>query len=340
MVLELPQFKQDSLEAFVQTSAEAQNIVRRVTSAFPDEKTYDINFVYDFIKTQARKAAKITGFNSSAPIRSRGQADNIVGKITKIMDSYYFDEEDLLKFNKPRDPEERVNIERNFLIGVNDIALGIDDIVEYIAAQLTYAATVKYIDPYTKTQLEFELEGRPAGNDIIATTLWSQPGAKPLDDLKVAVKQYQKTNGGALPDRLDMTSATYEALANSDQVRTMVYGNTTDGRLITDDQVNQLFSRLKLPTPYLNDATITMDAIEGNELVVKTLPHLADGKVVLYANVMGSTVRGVTKEKNYTHGKFVKPKYLDDPEGEQVIVGEAVMPTLKAINSNVIMTVL
>lgn len=337
MVLELREFQKSTLTPILQQDDISETL--HLASVFPAAQSYDNGYAFDVIKQAARQASRITGFNATAPIRGFADIEQISGKLTKIQDSYYFDENDLLKINRPRTPEERESTINESLRDVVELSRGIDYTVEYLRAQLVYNGRLLYTDAGTEVSLDIQLD-RPDGNDIAVTNVWDGAGATPIEDLQAAVAQYESENNGAAPDRMDISQKVESALLRNEQIRTEVYGAEHGGRIVRRAQLQELLSELGLPMYYVNkDKTAFVSIVDGVKKL-ETRKHLDDEKVVLYANEMGATVHGITVENNYGHGKFVEPVMEQNPRTESIIVGEAVIPALKAINSNVIMTVL
>ncbi|TDM32726.1 hypothetical protein ETI03_03230 [Macrococcoides canis] len=342
MVIELKEFQPTTLRPFVNSIQNPNKY--RLASAFPDEKVYDDNFVFDIIDSTPVIAAKVTGFNASSPIRSLAQAEQAKGKMTKIQDAYYIDEMTDRKITSPRQgTDERMVTIRKTLTDVGNISIGVDDMIEYLRAKLVYNGILEYSDRFTQSKISFELK-RPAGNNISVTTLWSDASAKPLDDLKIAVKQYQKaTNSRRKPERIDISPVAEEALLSNSQIKLSVYGNAQDARMVDSEQLQAVFRKAGLPAYYVQEDVITFEDIIDGERTLVTKPLLDDNKVVLYDNKMGITARGSVKvEGTYKHGKFVDA-YEEKGAGtnaEVIIVGEAAIPQIQAINNNVILTVL
>lgn len=337
MVLELREFQPTTLAPLIEQDDITEEF--RLASAFPEELSYDNSYAFNVIKQAARRAARITGFNSTAPIRGVEELEQVSGSLTKIQESYYFNENDLLKINRPRTPEERTSTINQSLRDIVELSRSIDYTVEYLRAKLVYDRRLVYTDVGTEVSIDIELD-YPEGNDIVAATKWNEPGSTPLEDLSVAVEQYAKENGGANPDRMDISQKVESALLRNDQIRTEIYGADHGGRIVRRDQLQLLFTELGLPQYYVNKDKTEFAEVQGGKLVYTVKPHLDDEKVVLYADVMGATVHGITVENNYTHGKFVEPVLEQNPRSESIIVGEAVIPAIKAVNSNVIITAL
>lgn len=345
MVVELKEFQTDTLRSFVENVQNPRNY--RLASAFPDEQVFEDTFVFDLLSDTPVIASKVTGFDASSPIRTMGQAKQAMGHMTKIQDAFFIEETLKRKLYSPRrNTNERQVALDNAYMDIGNLAIGIDDTVEYLRSQLVYNGIVQYTDNFTQSKIQFEVD-RPEGSNMGAEVPWSEDGADPFGDLKRAVKQYQTaTNSRRLPERIDIAPDVEEALLNSRYVKEALYGEDTSMRLIGSVELQSLFTRAGLPPYYVNRDTVSFEDIvdDGTGRGIRQIvnkPYLDNGKVVLYDNYMGATARGSVEENGtFKFGKFVQPIQEVNPPRETVIVGEAVVPQLKAVNNNVIMNVL
>lgn len=328
MPLHLDEFQREQLQGYIENVPPAREYL--LASFMPEDPVYDINFAYNVINGAYAQAASITGWNASAPLRDKKELAKEFAEVAKLQHGTRLDEEELLSFNRPRSDAERAQVIDYVYDTTDDLIQGVDDTKEYLRAQAIYNGGIKYDDPINDVHIDFEF-AIPVGNKVSVTTKWSQPGAKPLEDLQAAVKQYQKENQRQKPAVIHMTSATEALLLQNEQIRTQIYGKDNGGRLLTRDNVQAAFTALGLPNYQINDDVIVVDGEE------KQL--LEDGKVVLLGAKLGQTKVGPTVENNYTPGKFVTPLIEENPPRQTVIVGEAAFPALQRPQSIVIMSV-
>ncbi|MCQ9290699.1 major capsid protein [Staphylococcus hyicus] len=341
MVLEDTRLQKPSLQAFISESdairnEDGSNAERYpLANAYPVEPVDEINNVYEIIESQIQAAAVITGFNSGSPIRSKGQGKQAVAQLTKIQNAHFLDEVEIYHYLNPRTAAERQRIVDNVLLSTNDLSVSVDDVKEYIRAQMAYNGKFDYADPMTQTRLTFNLD-RPKENDVKAAIPWGQPESTPISDLQSAIKQFQKTNGRRKPEVINMSSATYEKLTRSGQIKNELFGDSKSPRIVSNDMVNQLLNSFRLPLIQIDDNETTVENEDGT---FKTHRHLEDDKVVLRAAILGSTMSGPSIENNFEVGKFVEVVISQDPHTEKTIVGEVVMPVTKNINGTVFLSV-
>lgn len=329
MPLNLHEFLKEEFQGYVSTvPPQREYILGRL---LPDEPTYDIDFAYNVVNGEYAQAASITGFSAAAPLRDKKQLSQAFGSVTKIQHAFRLDEREILKFNAPRHDAEKQAVIDYVYNNTDELIQGVDDLKEFMRAQVLYTGRLKYDDDENDIHIDVDF-GIPAENKLPVTTAWDNAASNPLSDIQAAVDQYKKQNQRKVPLEMHMTSTTAMWLLKNQQIKNQYFGNATDARLLTQENVNQVLSSLKLPPIVINDDVIN---IYGGGAV----PVLADGKVVLFGDQLGKTFIGPTAENNYQTGKFVAPKIELDPPQQSVRVGETAFPALQRPKSIVIMTV-
>jgi len=328
MPLRLDEFQQPQLTGYVQNVPPAREYL--LANLMPVDPVYDINLAYNVIEGKYGEAASITGFNASAPLRNPQEQARAFGQVSKVQHAFRLSETQLLQYNQPRSDSEKQAIVDAIYVDTDKLSQGVDDIGEDMRAQAIYSGKVEYKDEENDVQINVDF-GIPEENKIEAETNWGEAGATPLTDIQDAVKQFQKANQRRKPQVIHMTSATEAQLLQSEQIRTQVYGTDNGQRLLTKNDIQNVFSALGLPPYDINDDVIV---VNGEEVQL-----LEDGKVVLIGAEIGNTVVGPTVENNYQPGRFAKPIIESNPPRETVIVGESLFPALKQPKAIVIMEV-
>lgn len=328
MPLRLDEFQQPTITGYVQNVPEARQYPLK--AFMPVENSYDINFAYDVINGKYASAASITGWNASAPLRDPKSLERAFGQVAKVQHGFRLDETQLIQYNRPRSAGEANAVVDAIYLSTDDLAQGVDDIEEYMRAQVIYTGKLKYDDEVNDIHIDIDF-GIPSENILPTTTAWTEPTATPLTDLQAGVAQFQSNNQRRKPIVMHMTSATESLLLQSDQIRTQVFGTGSGQRLMTVTDLQNVFSALGLPPYQIND-----DVIVVNEEEVQLLE---DNKVVFIGAEIGKTVIGPTVENDYAPGKFAVPTVKTNPPEQSVVVGESVFPALQRPKAIVIMSV-
>ncbi len=328
MPLHLDEFQREQLQGYIENIPVQREYLLR--SIMPEVPTYDINFAFNVISGQYAEAASITGWNASAPLRDKKELEKAFGSVAKVQHGQRLDEVELLSFNRPRSDQERAQVIDYVYDTTDDLVTGVDDIEEYMRAQVIYKGILEYDDDENDIHINVDFD-IPEENRIDVTTEWSDPASTPLQDIQAAVKQYQDNNQRRKPAVMHMTSATEALLLQNEQIRTQIYGTNNGGKLLTQTDIKNALTALGLPSYEINDDVIVIGDDE--------IQLLEDGKVVLLGNDLGKTFAGPTVENNYSPGKFVTPLIEENPPGQSVIIGKAVFPALQRPKSIVIMNV-
>ena len=328
MPLHLDEFGRDQLQGYIENIPVSR--VYLLGALMPETPTSDINFAFNVINGQYAKAASITGWNASAPLRDKKELEKAFGSVAMVKHGVRLDETELLAFNRPRTDQERAAVVDYVYDTTDDLVTGVDDIEEYMRAQVIYNGNLKYDDDENDIHIDVDF-GIPDENKLPVTTAWSDPASTPLQDLQAAVKQYQANNQRRKPVVMHMTSATEALLLQNEQIRTQIYGTNNGGKLLTSGDISNAVAALGLPPYAINDDVIIVGDAE--------IQLLADSKVVLLGADLGKTYSGPTVENNYNPGKFVTPLIGQNPPSQTVIVGKAVFPALQRPKSIVIMSV-
>ncbi|WP_025910669.1 major capsid protein [Priestia flexa] len=329
MPLNLQEFLKEEFQGYVQNVPPQREYLLK--SLLPNEPVYDIDFAYNVVNGEYAQAASITGFSATAPLRDKKQLSQAFGSVTKVQHAFRLDEREILKFNAPRHEAEKQQVIDYIYNNTDDLILGVDDLEEFMRAQVLYTGRLKYDDDENDIHIDVDF-GIPAENKVSSTTPWSDSASTPLDDIAAAVQAYKASNQRKKPVVMHMTSATEAWLLRNEQIKAQVFGDPTDKRILTVNDVKNVFSALSLPPYQINDDVVNLYG-EGEA------PLLEDGKVVLLGDALGKTYVGPTAENNFQPGKFVAPKVEMDPPQQSVRVGETVFPALQKPQAIVIMDV-
>lgn len=291
--------------------------VRRLANAFPSEPVYDLDVVSEKFKANAIKAGSIIGFNASTPIRNRGAVESLTAELTKIAHAHFYSEKDLIRYAKPRTPDEQRSTVYKQVREISNLHEGVQDMKEYMRAKMVYDGKFKYTDEKSELTVEFDLD-LPEGA-IVERDLY----ADPLVTLKAEMEAYMLRNSGAKPDYMVMNSTTLSKIKSNDRVKMQMYGNVD--KMVMNADFDNLIAGLDLPQLVVDDNYITIEGVLSD----KTEKLLADDKVVFHASIMGTTFEGISKENEFKTGVFVKNIETFDPPQEKTIVGEVVVPLLQ-----------
>lgn len=332
MPLHLEEFQGEEFQGYVENVPPAKEYkLRRFLANKP---IHDINFSYNVINGKYARAASITGFNASAPLRDKKDLEKAYGSVAKVQHGFKLDEEEILRFTRPRGDEEKDQAVEYVYNETDDLINGVYDTEEYMRAQVLFTGHLLYNDTENDIHLDIDF-GIPADNTLTVTTPWAQigNGPTPLDDIAAAVKKFQDKNNKKKPIVMLMTSVTEAHLLKNDQIKNQVYGNPLDKRLLTKADLQNVFSALGFPPYEIYDDVVDLYGTGETQ-------YLADNKVVFLGDNLGFTAVGPTVEKKFQTGMYVVTEIKEsNPPMQAVFVGETVFPALQKPQGIVIMNV-
>lgn len=330
MPLHIDEFQQPEFQGYVENVPKTRAYL--LERFLPTKPTKDINFAYNVINNKYAQAASITGFNAGAPVRDKQGLEKHFGSVAKLQHGFRLDEEEILRFNRPRDDEERDMAVEYVYDQTDNLITGVYDAEEFLRAQALYAGALTYNDTVNDIQLNVDF-GIPAENKLTVTKAWSDPTSTPLEDIQAGVDQFKAANNNKMPVVIHMTGKAESYLLKNQNIKYQVYGNPTDQRLLTKADIQNVFTALGLPPYAINDDVVDVYGTGATQL-------LADNKVVFLGENLGQTFIGPTVEKNFQTGVYVVPVIQEtNPPKQEVFVGETAFPALQRTKAIVHLTI-
>lgn len=318
MPLHLEQFQREAFQGYVENVPPKRQYA--LARFMPVRPVYDIEFAYNIINGAYGQMASITAWDSGAPLRDKNTVARLTAELGKIQHAYRLTEKELLMYNKPRMPEEQQGVIQAIYDNTDRLVWGVQDREEWLRAKAVYVGQLQYNENDVQLNIDFLI---PAKNKLNVTTGWTDTqNSKPIDDLRQAVRQFKDANNGEAPVEMHMSDTVEALLLQNAQVKMHVYGSPTDARIVTSEQLQNLFSALSLP-PY----RVVSDQVVGENGSERLMP---EDRVVLLGENLGYTAQGPTVENNYKPGIYVIPQIQEtNPPRQEVFVGEAAFPALE-----------
>lgn len=182
---------------------------------------------------------------------------------------------------------------------------------------------------------------------LTGTSLWSDPSAKPLEDIQRFVDTVVQSTGEA-PTRILTSNKVYGALKLHDTVRTGILG-VNSAKLLTNAELNAFLQAQGLPTFATDDRRYRVQ-LNKNKFVTKRF--FPENKLVaLPPEALGETLYGVTAEevnmRNMHNSAFqnfgniiVQQYATDDPVAQWTKAVAKALPSFPAANKIFIADVL
>lgn len=317
MPLHLEQFQREAFQGYVENVPPKREYA--LAKFMPNQPVYDIEFTYNIINGGYGQMASITAWDSGAPLRDKDVIQRLTAQIAKIQHAYRLTEKELLMFHRPRMDEEQQQVIQAIYNNTDKLVWGVQDREEWLRAKAVYEGRLQYSENNVQLNIDFLI---PAENKLTADVRWSNPSAPVIQHLQSAVQRFKKANNGEKPVEMHMSGRVETWLLQNEQVKAHIYGNTTDPRIVTSEQLQQLFSALSLP-PY----RVIDEQVIGENGAEALMP---EDRVVLLGEELGHTMEGPTVENNYKPGIYVIPEIKEtNPPRQEVYVGKSVFPALE-----------
>lgn len=318
MVLHLDEFQQASFQGYVENVPPAKRYL--LSEVMPSRFSYDTDFSYGIVSGKYSQAASVTAWNAGAPLRDKQGVAVAYGSVAKIQHGFRLDEKELIRFTRPRSPEERDAVVEYVYNETDDLVEGVRETEEFFRAQAIYQGRLSFSENDIDIDVTYDI---PEANKLTATTPWATvETATPLSDLQAAVRQFKAANRGQMPREIHMSSATEANMLQNAQIKNQIYGSPTDSRILTPADLRNMFTALSIPDYVVTDEMV--DVGNGDERL------LPENRVVLIGNDLGELVVGPTVEKQGQPGVYVVPEIREtNPPQQAVFVGESAFPALK-----------
>ena len=300
--------------------------VRRLASAFPEQPVFDTNAVYNVVSDTAIKAGSIIGFDAETPVKTKPQVEKRMAELTKIANAYFYTEQELLHYNKPRSQAEQDQVIADVMSSIVNLDEGIEDTKELLRANYVYRGIFDFEDPKSQVKIRFDLD-LPEGT-IQETEAFDSEDANPLQALIDQLDAYRERNGMTNPDYMVMNTRTLAKIKRNATVAKQVYGSDGADKLIRDSDLVELMNELGLPTLEIDDNYTVIEGITGD--IRKQ--HMPDDTVVMHAADLGQTLIGPAVEADYAPEKYVVNLKTQDAPNAKTIVGQVTIPVLKNEN--------
>lgn len=305
---------------------------------FSDDMTYE-SISGDF----TRVTADIVAFDSPAPIKTRGSIKVASGNIPKMAIKYLLDEKQMnTLISLSYRPGTQKELVKKIFNDTESAIYGIKERIEQ-AHLLGFSGGVALIQNDTNTgtgiRLTYDI---PESNKFGVVAPWSNPDAKPIDDIKRVLDQAKRK--GEYPNTIWMDSNILGNLLNNDQIKqSFAFSlNFTGSNVptLSEDQTKDLFKRIFKLNLRIVDRTffhekdgkrVTSQGWTPNMVVFTT--GVKVGKK-MYSKLAESVFRQehvqYAEPNNYI---LLKKDGTTDPVSERTAAEAIVMPVLQNVDS-------
>lgn len=288
-------------------------------------------------------AADIVALDSALPLKKRDSFGTASGDIPKVGMKMQLSEKQMTDIDvlKARNVETSVLVDKIF-DDQKKVTMGIHERNEFIFLQ-SLSTGIGLIEDENNVGLGVRVDfGYLASNKFGATTAWSDPTAKPIDDIKRIVKE-ARTKGDSIKF-LMMSDTAFDRLAENEQTREnfAFSQNFVGSNIPTPDftQVNDLMKRKFGLAIVVVDRTVVTER-DGVRTV--NTPWAVDNVLFLTSMNVGELTYGILAEETRKSPKVMYEKsgsYIllkkwstDEPFAEFTSSQALVLPVINNVGS-------
>jgi hypothetical protein len=327
------------------------------TRWLPNVTINDLNFEYVLGASRTPVMATILGWDSEAPLHSKGRAgERVKGELPPIKRKARFGEKTLIRFLQPRagsaDVQQAIDDVLDMTVDLVDSvvarmewlrlqALSEDKIVyneDGVIFEFDYGITNDF-------QIDLTDQTDGDGTDVSATfgTEWTDhANSEPINDL-IAICQMIEDTKGVRPIEFVGGSEVMGHLLANDHARGLIRGSSAPDTILTRNEIEVLFDLYNLPPISSYNTRVQAEQADGTLVDVRPLAQNkaflvpGGGPVAPRHSSVGASLWGPTAESReligtplvaQAPGIYGKTYAKEDPPEEYVKVAAVAMPSL------------
>ena len=287
--------------ALNRTEVESNRIPYLGLQFFPNKKKMGIDLKWIKIHKGLGISLKAANFDAKPTIRSRQGFKMEKTQMAFFRESILVKEEDMIEIMRIRESNDPyINaVLQSIYDDTNNLIDGADIVAERMRMQLLATASGSPKIYLEADGVVYEYDYDPDGSykakhymKLSGDATWDKPAtSKPLTDIRAAKKAL--TNIGVTPKYALMTSATFDYLLESEQIKSAILAqNSTANIFLDDDMLAEFFAKKTKLIPILYDKMfikedgVTQEAFYPNNKVT-----------LLPEGILGNTWYGTTPEE-------------------------------------------
>lgn len=314
----------------------------------PDAYINELTFEY--LKGVQNKPvmAHVMGYDSEAPIASRqAGGSRVAGELPPIKRKSRMSEKEIIKYLTPRQgTNDQVAAVNSVYIDAATLIESIQSRVEWLRIKALSENTIVYNEGGVIFEFDFGLDQTNRFNlatntngkgDLIdkLSGSWADPTTSdPVNDLAWICNQAQDKTGQR-PVEFVTDRATINLMKESESMRLLARGPQGLPGILTQDEIDSVFSRYELPTVTSYDVFVANEKADGTVVDERLL---TPGKgFLLPGRPIGETLWGPTAEsraligtgmQSLMPGIFASTYSTDEPPAEWVKAAAIAFPTM------------
>ncbi|MFP7287995.1 major capsid protein [Shouchella clausii] len=278
-----------SLQSYVQTRDYPLDVGE---SLFPADNTEEFEIKYILGSNAAPVSASVHAYDTESQVGSRDGFQEMSMEPALIKRKIKMDERLIKAMTRARDEAEVQQV-------INTIYNDVDNMVKSVRTRIERFR----FEAISTGQLNLNENGYEGTIDygvtneqketLTGTNVWSDPNAKPLEDIDNWVNKTVNLSG-VTPTRALTSRSAFTALKRHPSVRKAIWG-VNSGRLVTNAELNAFLDAQDLPQIATDDRVYRVQNNKGAYETKRFFPQNAF--VLLPEGELGKTVYGMTPEE-------------------------------------------
>lgn len=349
---QLDEFKPKQFLGFIRNVPDPLGFERQ--RYLPNETIGDLSFEYILGAHRRTVMAHIMGFDSEAPIAGRpGLGSKVSGELPPIKRKVRIGEKMLTKFTNPRSGSSDVDDAiRSVFVTAGDLSDSINARLE----QVTFAALSEDTFVYDEGGVEFEFDfgvrddfqfdfttGQDDNGDTVAGVtagvLTDTENFEPLPWLQAICDRVQQRSGRR-PVEWTLSSKARGLLLANKSLREHIRGVGAPNAILTDGELNTLFSLYNLPSLHTYDTFVTNEEADGSYVDSRAMAE--NKSFFTNGTPLGKTLFGPTAEARVlantplasrAPGVWAETYGTSEPPAEWIKVAATAFPSIPGAES-------
>ncbi|MGM0940356.1 MAG: major capsid protein [Bacillota bacterium] len=259
---------------------------------FPNDRTEDFEIKYLLGSNAAPVSASVHGYDSESQVGSRDGLEEMSMEPALIKRKIKMGERLIKAMTQARTNAEVQRVIDRIYNDVDNMVNAVRTRIERMRFEAVSTGKLEINENGFIGTIDYGVADEQK-ETLTGTNIWTDNGAKPLDDIDNFVNKIVKFSG-VTPERILTSRKIFNALKRHDSVRKGIFG-VKSARLVTNAELNAFLQEQGLPAIATDDRVYREQKNDGSYVTKRFFPEKAF--VLLPGGELGKTVHGITPEE-------------------------------------------
>lgn len=259
---------------------------------FPNDRTEEFEIKYLLGSNAAPVSASVHAYDTEAQVGSRDGLEEMSMEPALIKRKIKMGERLIKAMTQARTEAEVQRVIDRIYNDVDNMVNSVRTRIERMRFEAISTGKLTLNENGFKGEIDYGV-AEEQKESLSGTDLWSDPSAKPLDDIDRYVNKVVELSG-VTPERALTSREVFNALKRHDSVRKAIFG-VNSARLVTNAELNAFLQEQGLPAIATDDRVYRVQKNNGTYATQRFFPK--NSLVLLPGGELGNTVHGITPEE-------------------------------------------